>query len=196
MADVLVVGAGPVGLTMAGELARHGVRCRIVDRLSQSLPYCRAIGVTQRTLEVWEDMGVARQMIDAGLWLEGSRSIIDDRGSHDTREAFPDLPYGPLGVPQYATESVLARHLGGFGIAVEHGGRAHRVEPDRGRRRLRGWSVRAAKREDAAFPLRGRLRRGAQRGTARPWVLVSRATPIRCGSCSETCTSPGTCHAA
>ncbi|SUE44228.1 FAD-dependent monooxygenase [Roseomonas gilardii] len=34
MADVQVVGAGPVGLTMAAELARHGQRCRLIDRLT------------------------------------------------------------------------------------------------------------------------------------------------------------------
>jgi 2-polyprenyl-6-methoxyphenol hydroxylase-like FAD-dependent oxidoreductase len=67
MADVLVVGAGPVGLTMAAELARHGCRCRIIDRLEAPSGYCKAIGVTPRTLEVWEDMGVARTMIDNGL---------------------------------------------------------------------------------------------------------------------------------
>jgi NADPH-dependent 2,4-dienoyl-CoA reductase/sulfur reductase-like enzyme len=44
VADVLVVGAGPVGLTLACELARHGVRCRIIDKLVTPLPYCRAIG--------------------------------------------------------------------------------------------------------------------------------------------------------
>jgi 2-polyprenyl-6-methoxyphenol hydroxylase-like FAD-dependent oxidoreductase len=121
MADVLVVGAGPVGLTMAGELARHGVRCRVIDRLLQPLPFCRAIGVTSRTLEVWEDMGVAREMIDAGLWLEGSRSVIKDRPPLDAREEFPDLPYGRLGLPQYETERILTRHLGGFGVGVERG---------------------------------------------------------------------------
>ena len=49
MADVLVVGAGPVGLTMAAELARHGQRCRLIDRMTRPSPYCRAIGVTPRT---------------------------------------------------------------------------------------------------------------------------------------------------
>jgi 2-polyprenyl-6-methoxyphenol hydroxylase-like FAD-dependent oxidoreductase len=68
--EALVVGAGPVGLTMAAELARHGVSCRIVDQLASPLPYCRAIGVTPRTLEVWDDMGVATTMIDAGLWID------------------------------------------------------------------------------------------------------------------------------
>lgn len=46
MPKVLVVGAGPVGLTLAAELARHGIRCRIIDRLMQPSPCCQAIGVT------------------------------------------------------------------------------------------------------------------------------------------------------
>ena len=57
--DVLVAGAGPVGLTMAAELARHDIRSRIIDHLFEPLPYCRAFGVTPRTLEVWDDMGTA-----------------------------------------------------------------------------------------------------------------------------------------
>jgi 2-polyprenyl-6-methoxyphenol hydroxylase-like FAD-dependent oxidoreductase len=121
MAEVLVVGAGPVGLTLACELARHGVRCRIVDRLPRLSPYCRAIGVTPRTLEVWEDMGVAREAVDAGLWLRGLRSIIHGHPPVDTVEDYSSLPYAQLGLPQYETERVLARHLGRFGVAVERG---------------------------------------------------------------------------
>src|SRR5690349_4596218 len=110
-ADVLVIGAGPVGLTMACELARHGVGCRIVDKLGQALPYCRAIGVTPRTLEVWDDMGIVRDMIDAGLWTTGLRSIVAGHPAQDTMVRFPDLPYSHLCLPQYETERLLVRHL-------------------------------------------------------------------------------------
>ena len=121
MADVLVVGAGPVGLTMAAELARHGASCRIIDRLVQPLPYCRAIGVTPRTLEVSDDMGLARDMIDAGIWIEGMRSIVDGHPPADVLLELSDLPYAELVLPQYETERLLARHLGRFGIEVERG---------------------------------------------------------------------------
>jgi 2-polyprenyl-6-methoxyphenol hydroxylase-like FAD-dependent oxidoreductase len=119
MPDVLVVGAGPVGLTVAAELARHGASCRIVDRLAVPLPYCRAIGVTSRTLEVWDDMGIAEAMIDAGLWLRGGRSILNGGPPQDSMTDLSDLPYGALGVPQPETERVLTTHLARLGVAVE-----------------------------------------------------------------------------
>jgi 2-polyprenyl-6-methoxyphenol hydroxylase-like FAD-dependent oxidoreductase len=117
--DVLVVGAGPVGLTMAAELARHGVSCRIIDRLAQPLPYCRAIGITPRTLEVWDDMGVVRPLMDAGLWLVGTRSFLNQSPPQDVLNDLFDLPYGHLGIPQPETERILAEHLATFGITIE-----------------------------------------------------------------------------
>jgi len=130
MVDVLVVGAGPVGLTMAAEFARHGVRCRIVDRLEKPSPYCRAIGITPRTLEVWDDMGIAREMIDAGLWIDGLRSIIHGQPPKDAHQDLSDLPYSQLGLPQYETERLLARHLGRYGVAVERGTGLHSLQQD------------------------------------------------------------------
>lgn len=137
MADVLVVGAGPVGLTMAAELARHGVRCRIVDRLESPLPFCRAIGVTPRTLEVWDDMGIARSMIDAGLWIDALRSIVHGHPASDAHADFSDLPYAQLGLPQYETERLLGDHLGRFGVAVERGIGLQGLEQDKDGVRVR-----------------------------------------------------------
>jgi 2-polyprenyl-6-methoxyphenol hydroxylase-like FAD-dependent oxidoreductase len=121
MRDVLIVGAGPVGLNLAVDLGRRGVACRIIDKALAPLKYCRAIGVTPRTLEVFERLGVARQVIDAGLWITGMRSVVAGRGSEDM--ILPDLglPYAQLGVPQYETERVLTEALRGPGIAIERG---------------------------------------------------------------------------
>lgn len=131
-ASILVVGAGPVGLTMTSELARHGVRCRLIDRAPEPLPFCRAIGVTPRTLEVWEDMGVAREAIDRGLWLTGMRSVIAAQPPMDTMMPPLGLPYAQLGLPQYATESMLTEHVRSFGLDVERGCELAALDQDEG----------------------------------------------------------------
>ncbi|MFI0847643.1 FAD-dependent monooxygenase [Mesorhizobium sp. IMUNJ 23232] len=127
---VLVVGAGPVGLTMAAELARHGVRCRLIDRAPDALPYCRAIGVTPRTLEVWEDMGVARTMIERGLWISGLRSVIADQSAQDAMAPPLGLPFAQLGLPQYETERVLTEHLQTLGVEIERGAELAGLDQD------------------------------------------------------------------
>src|SRR3954468_18781365 len=63
---VLVVGAGPTGLTLANELARHGIRPRVIDREPAPAMTSRALVVQPRTLEVFDDMGVVDQAIAAG----------------------------------------------------------------------------------------------------------------------------------
>jgi 2-polyprenyl-6-methoxyphenol hydroxylase-like FAD-dependent oxidoreductase len=121
MTAVLVVGAGPVGLAIAAELARHGQPCRIIDRLDSPSGHCKALGVTPRTLEVWDDMGIARPMIDAGLWIEGLRTIVPGEPPRDGCLHLSDLPYGNLAIPQYETERILAEHLARHGVNVERG---------------------------------------------------------------------------
>ena len=63
---VLVVGAGPTGLMVANELARHGVRPRIIDRGPAPATTSRALVVQPRTLEIFDDIGVIDQAIEAG----------------------------------------------------------------------------------------------------------------------------------
>ena len=65
--DVLVVGAGPTGLALGASLITHGVRAVLVDALAEGQNTSRAAAVNARTLEVLEDLDVARRMVKAGL---------------------------------------------------------------------------------------------------------------------------------
>ncbi|MBS7541561.1 FAD-dependent monooxygenase [Ancylobacter oerskovii] len=118
---MLIVGAGPVGLVLAAVLARQGLRARLVERLAAPSPYCRAIGITPRTLEVMDDLGLAGELVAAGLWLDGLRTLVHGYPARETENDFSDLPYAQLGVPQYATERILAEHLARHGIGIERG---------------------------------------------------------------------------
>ncbi|QRK09948.1 FAD-dependent monooxygenase [Archangium violaceum] len=125
MMDALVVGAGPTGLTMAAELARYGLRCRVVDQLEKPSMLSRALAVQARTLEVFDDFGIADQAVSRGRRAEGF-NMVGAGGVH-TRvpmQAFSWLetrfPY-ILMLPQDATEALLTGYLGTFGVAVERG---------------------------------------------------------------------------
>ncbi len=65
--DVLVVGAGPTGLALGASLLARGARAVVVDALAEGQNTTRAAAVNARTLEVLEDLDVARRMVKAGL---------------------------------------------------------------------------------------------------------------------------------
>ncbi|MCS0605441.1 FAD-dependent monooxygenase [Streptomyces sp. LP11] len=118
--EVLIAGAGPVGLTAALELRRRGVACRLVDRLPKRLPYAKAVGVQPRTFELWERQGVARAALDAALPLRGQ--LVYANGTEQARIELalpPRVPYGFACLPQYDTERVLEERLARFGGGVE-----------------------------------------------------------------------------
>ncbi|GHH81376.1 3-(3-hydroxyphenyl)propionate hydroxylase [Kitasatospora indigofera] len=120
--EVLVVGAGPVGLTAAAELRRRGVDCRIVDKLAEPQPYAKAVGIQPRTLEIWDAMGLAREALDVALPMLGQLTYIDGKpGPRIDLDLPADIPYGFAAIPQYATERLLTAHLAGYGTAVERG---------------------------------------------------------------------------
>lgn len=64
--DVLIIGAGPTGTTLAIDLVRRGLRVRIIDRAAQSFSGSCAKGVQPRTLEVFEDLGVLEPILAGG----------------------------------------------------------------------------------------------------------------------------------
>jgi 2-polyprenyl-6-methoxyphenol hydroxylase-like FAD-dependent oxidoreductase len=77
--QVLVVGAGPVGLTMAAELARYRVPVRIIDKSPERTDKSKALVMWSRTLELIDRMGCGASFVTAGLKTR-SASII--AGSH------------------------------------------------------------------------------------------------------------------
>jgi 2-polyprenyl-6-methoxyphenol hydroxylase-like FAD-dependent oxidoreductase len=119
---VLIVGAGPVGLTAAVELRRRGVECRVVDRLTAPIRYAKAVGIQPRTLELWESAGVLWRALDAGTPMRGQVVYVDGQQVARMDLALPpEVPYGFLALPQYETERVLAERLGELGGRVERG---------------------------------------------------------------------------
>jgi pentachlorophenol monooxygenase len=120
--DVLVVGAGPVGLTVACELGRRGVSCRVVDALAEPAGVAKAVGIQPRTLEIWEDMSIVRQALDAAIELRGQIVYVDGQeATRMTLELPPGIPYAFVALPQYETERILREHLACLGGVVERG---------------------------------------------------------------------------
>jgi 2-polyprenyl-6-methoxyphenol hydroxylase-like FAD-dependent oxidoreductase len=120
--DVLIVGAGPVGLTAAAELRRHGVDCRIIDKLPARLPYAKAVGIQPRTLEIWDRMGLVHAALEAAVPMRGQLMYVN--GAEQVRIDLtlpPDVPYGFAALPQYETERTIEEHLALFGSRIERG---------------------------------------------------------------------------
>jgi 2-polyprenyl-6-methoxyphenol hydroxylase-like FAD-dependent oxidoreductase len=120
--DVVVVGAGPAGLVAAAELARRGVRVRVIDKLAQPTDQSRAIAVHARSLDMFDRMGIVDEMVSTGikatamqLYAGHSRLFRIPLGGVDS--AFPFT----LTTAQTETERVLGDHLQSLGVIVERG---------------------------------------------------------------------------
>lgn len=120
MTDVLIVGAGPVGLTLAAELARYGIGVRLIDRAPHATETSKALVVWSRTLELMDRMGCTGAFLAAGLRARGASIRSGEKILGSPRfEGIASAYNFALMIPQRDTERLLAAHLHSLGVAVE-----------------------------------------------------------------------------
>lgn len=118
---ILIVGAGPVGLTAALVLAKQQVPVRIIDQLPHRINQSRAAIIHARTLELFERLGVIDRFLAAGIRAHGVH-VMDRDGTTLIRPSLDDLPTAYpylLGLGQDQTERILTEELERIGIAIE-----------------------------------------------------------------------------
>lgn len=121
--DVLIVGAGPTGLMLANQLARRGLRPRIIDRHAGPARETRALGVQARTLEIYEKLGLADRALDLGkrgtganMWAQGRHMARVPLG--ETGKDLTPYPY-ILILGQDDNERIMGEKLRELGVRIE-----------------------------------------------------------------------------
>jgi 2-polyprenyl-6-methoxyphenol hydroxylase-like FAD-dependent oxidoreductase len=127
--DVLIIGAGPVGLMLACELRRRNIACRIIDKVAEFPRTSRANGLQPRSMEVLDSLGVVDQILAQGYPVHGIsvrrgahelarlETSLDQRGQPHAR---PDEPYRAVTlINQADVEQVLRGKLTDLGGQVE-----------------------------------------------------------------------------
>ena len=138
---VMIVGAGPVGLVLACELARRDVAVRIIDALPIPTDESRAALIHARSLEMFDRVTVADDVVAAGL--RTNRFVFRDR-----QRTLAEVPTGTVDspfsfsvtLPQPETERILTERLAFLGVSVERSTELVSFEQDdtRVQYRLRG----------------------------------------------------------
>ena len=119
--DVLIAGAGPVGLFLANECARRGLSARIVETRAGQSEHSKALAIFPRTLEIFDMAGVVGPFLDAANRVTSVSVAAHGRELARVRFAPEETPYPFIAmVPQDVTEKLLAEALLRRGRAVEY----------------------------------------------------------------------------
>src|SRR6266404_9340051 len=113
--DVIIVGAGPTGLALACQLTRYQVDFVIIDKREGVTPYSKALGVHARTLEIYEQLGLAEKAIEQGTVAGKGRLLVggEVRGEVDFSNIGAGLSPYPyvLMLEQSKNEKLLYEYL-------------------------------------------------------------------------------------
>ncbi|WP_405496124.1 FAD-dependent oxidoreductase [Nocardia sp. NBC_00511] len=135
--EVLVIGAGPVGLTLACDLARRGVACHVIERADAPSRASKAKGIQSRSLEVLDDLGAVGYIVRQGI-VELPVCFHDPSGATVDRPptTVPAAPYfhtpypNMLWIGQFDVEHALRERLYQLGGAIEYGAEAIALKQD------------------------------------------------------------------
>lgn len=134
--DVLIVGAGAAGLTLALELARRKIAFRLIDKNDGPFRGSRGKGIQPRSQEVFEDLGILDRIVAAGGVYPPQREYHADGGHHDSPVVEPQEPcaaepyHMALMVPQFLTETVMRERLAELGHQPQFGCELSAFEQD------------------------------------------------------------------
>jgi len=120
--QVLVVGAGPVGLMAGIQLARRGVPTRIIEKKAEPSMHSKALAVFARTLEALERLGLAERFVECGRALHGA--VLHSNGRELGRLTTDELdsPFNYiLCIPQSQTERLLEDEAHRLGVVIDRG---------------------------------------------------------------------------
>jgi len=119
--DILIVGAGPVGLFLANEFARRGLRWRLVEENSSQSQHSKALAIFPRTLEIFDMAGVAAPFLAAANRVTSVTIVTHGRTLAHMRFEPDETPYQFVAmVPQDVTEKLLVEQRRCRGGSVEY----------------------------------------------------------------------------
>lgn len=118
--DALIVGAGPVGLMMASELTRHGMKVKLIDKREQIGDISRALTLHVRTQEIFEDIGIIDTVISQGIKLKSFNMVNGNNIIASIEFSGIASHYQqPVNLRQEKTEAILAQHLSEQGLNIQ-----------------------------------------------------------------------------
>ena len=132
LTDVAVIGAGAVGLTLAGRLAQHGIGVEVLEQEADRIRIgSRAICMQRETLETWARLGIGERVAERGIqwrigrtYHRGRQLFAVELPAHE--EHFPPF----VNISQSEVEELLEARLGELGVVVRRGQRCIGIEQD------------------------------------------------------------------